>query len=218
MIRGRTMKTRLVSVLAAGLFALGAGEARAITIEVLPPTQAAGVGDAVEVHLAISGLGNLTAPSLGVFDVDIGFDPAILSFAGATFGDPGLGDQLDLLGLGSVTALGPGAGVVNLFELSLDPADVLNAQQASAFTLFSLAFIAVGAGNTPVTVSVDALGNALGEPLAAELSEGSVTVTGVPRVAAPASLVLVAAGLMGAGLARARRRRIPLSHRSPTRA
>ena len=209
MIRGRTMKTRLVSVLAAGLLALGVGEARAITLEVLPPTQAAGVGDVVEVHLAISGLGDLIAPSLGVFDVDVGFDPAILSFAGATFGDPGLGDQLDLQGLGSFFALAAGAGVVDLFELSLDPADVLNTEQAGAFTLAALAFIAVGAGSTPLTVSVEALGDALGEPLAAELSAGSVTVTGIPRVAAPASFVLVAAGLVGAGLARAWRRHVP---------
>ena len=128
---------------------------------------------------------------------------------GATFGDPGLGDQLDLLGLGSVSALAPGAGVVDLFELSLDPADVLDTEQAGAFTLAALAFIAVGAGSTPLTVSVEALGDALGEPLAAELSAGAVTVTGVPRVAAPASLVLVAAGLVGAGLARAWRRHVP---------
>lgn len=205
------MKTRLVSALAACLLALGAGAAHAITVEVLPPTQAAGVGDVVEVHLAISGLGDLIAPSLGVFDVDVGFDPTILSFTGATFGDPLLGDQLDLLGLGSVSTLTPGAGVVDLFELSLDPADVLDTEQAGAFTLASLAFIAVGAGSTDLTVSVEALGDALGGPLATELSGGSVTVTGIPPVAAPGSLVLVlvAVGLGGARFVLSRRRLVP---------
>jgi hypothetical protein len=51
-------------------------------------------------NIFISGLGDGTAPSLSTFDLDISFDPTILAFSTAVFGDPILGDQLDIWGLG----------------------------------------------------------------------------------------------------------------------
>jgi len=115
-------------------------------------------------------------------------------------GDPVLGDQLDLLGLGSVTAITSGSGVVNLLEISLDPSAVLDAQQAAAFTLASLSFVAVGPGSTTLGLTVNSLGAADATPLTADIRAASVRVTAA--VAAPASLVLLAVGLAGLGVSR----------------
>jgi hypothetical protein len=185
-----------------------AGPAQAISIDVVPSTQTVDLGDVVSVALTISGLGDLTAPSLGTFDLDLSFDTGILGFVGATFGDPTLGDQLDLFGLGSLTAATPGAGGVNLFQLSLDTIEDLDTLQAGAFTLATLTFNTVGAGTSALGLSLNTLGDAAGAPLLATLGAGSVTVNrGAVPVPAPATLLSFGIGLAAvAGLARRGRR------------
>jgi hypothetical protein len=122
-------------MLGAALLLLPTGLAAAITLRVDPSPQDVVVGSTLSVELVISELGSGAAPSLSTFDLGIAFDDSILSFLGFTFGDPIVGDQLDLSGLGSVTDVGPSAGIVNLFELSLDsPAD-LNALQTGSKAL-----------------------------------------------------------------------------------
>ena len=77
-----------------------------------PSAQDVVLGNQVSVALVISGLTDLGPPALGSFDIDVLFDPAILSFGRATYGDPSLGDQLDPTGLaGIVTSTTPGVGV-----------------------------------------------------------------------------------------------------------
>src|SRR5438874_1153733 len=102
-IRTINMLTILLKPLTlALLFGTGGGLfASTLTIGVLPTGQSVQLGNPVMVSLMIQGLGDHTAPSLGTFDVNILFDPAILSFSTAVFGDPALGDQLDPLGVGS---------------------------------------------------------------------------------------------------------------------
>jgi hypothetical protein len=168
----------------------------AITVGFAPATQNVNVGVPVNVALVILGLGNGAAPSLSTFDLDVTFDGNILSFLGATFGDPVLGEQLDLFGFGSLTSVAPGLGVVNLFELSLDsPAD-LNALQAASFTLATLTFSTPSAGFSNLGIAVNALGDAHGDSLAATIALGSVTSMGSTAVSEPVSLLLVLAGLM----------------------
>jgi hypothetical protein len=145
---------------------------RAAVIEVVPAAQTVDEGDTLEVSLKISGLGDLIAPSLGTFELLVAFDAAVLSFVDAVFGDPILGDQLDVQGLGAVSQVTPGTGTVELFEVSLDTVSDLNALQAGAFVLATLTFSAVGEGTSAVTVSPGAtgLGDADGAPLTADLS------------------------------------------------
>lgn len=73
-------------------------QAAPITISILPASQSVNLGSTTTVNLTIAGLGNHVAPSLGTFDLNIDFNPTILGFSTFVFGDPVLGDQLDLFG------------------------------------------------------------------------------------------------------------------------
>jgi hypothetical protein len=169
--------------------------ASATTINFAPVTQDASLGTSFTVAITISGLNDFTAPSLGVFDVDVNFDPSILSFGSVSYGDPILGDQLDLFGLGSLTATTLGTGFVNLFELSLDSIDDLNGSQAGDFTLATLGFDALAVGVSPLRFTVNALGDAEGNTLSADAGTGVANV--VQPVPEPALFLLTACALAG---------------------
>ena len=96
------------------------------------------------------------------------------------YGDPILGDQLDL------------------FKLSFDGVDDLKNLQAPDFILAKLSFDAIGAGTSSLTFSGVTLGDANGDPLTADLGTGSVTVESAVSAAVPepSSIILVALGLL----------------------
>lgn len=189
--------TTLFTRLASTALLLVSVPIHAITISFNPVTQAVTAGSSFEVALEISGLITGAAPSLGTFDLNVGFDPAILGFSSALFGDPVLGDQLDVLGLGgNPIAVIPGSGTVNIFELSLDTADDLNSLQTDSFTLATLTFNALSAGTSSLGISVNALGDANGDPLTTDLLiDGSVTVNG-GSVPEPAICLLFGLGAL----------------------
>jgi len=181
-----------------------ATQSLAITIGFTPVTQNVALGNQAVVDLFISGLGNYGPPSLGVFDLDVTFDSSILSFSSAAYGDLVQGDQLDLSGLGSTMVTTPGAVSLNLFELSLDSIDDLNNLQAGAFTLATLTFVTIGIGTSPLGLlglTENALGDANGDPLSADIQSGSVNVSG-NAVPEPGTLVLVCSGLAVIGCLR----------------
>lgn len=173
-----------------------------IVLELNPVSQTAST---VDIALQISGLGDGVAPSLGVFDVDVSFDPAHLAFSGAEFGDPVLGDQLDVLGLGwnplaaSLTSSGTAA---NLYEVSLDLAEDLNSLQADSFTLAVLTFNILTPGSSNLEIVVNALGDADGGPLTPDQVVGTA-VTSVPL---PGTLFMMLPGLAGIAAPGFRRR------------
>jgi len=158
-------------------------------------TQDVPLGSPATVDLVISGLGNYTSPSLGVFDLDILYDPTILSFSSYTLG-PYLGEAWDL-SWGEVMP-----GDVNLAELSLLLPDELNSLQPSSFTLASLTFDTLSLGTSNLELSIYALGDEWGDPFPLIATEsGNVNVTSVPE---PATLtyLLIASGLAGIGYAK----------------
>lgn len=186
------MKNRLIVAFATLLAFCIALPASAIMIEFNPSPQSVSVGSTTTVDLVISELGNSTAPSLGTFDLAVGFDPSILSFNGATFGN-----QLDLFGLGSLQSMIPGIGTVNLFELSFDFADDLNTLQASSFLLATLSFYTLDSGSSLLSITVNALGDSVGDPLQADLVAGNIDVQSVSGIPEPASLPLIGIGMLG---------------------
>ena len=104
--------------LAALLFVLlfGAAETQAVTVAVVPSSERIDHGNDLNVELRVSDLGAGIAPSISVYDFDVGFDATILSFVGAEFSL-----QLDPFGLGSITSvMEVGIGKLNVFEISLD--------------------------------------------------------------------------------------------------
>jgi hypothetical protein len=189
--------------------ALGSSSVAAIDIKVNPSAQDVDLGHQVNVTLVISGLTDLAPPALGSFDLDVLFDPAILSFGSASYGDPALGDQLDPTGLaGVVTSTTPGVGSVNLFGLSLEDAISLNALQAGQFTLGTLIFNAIGAGSSPLGLRLNDLSDAGGAALTADASGGTVRVQGPVAVAEPLTVLLVGSGLVGRQVSAVLRRRL----------
>ena len=157
--------------------AASAGAPAAVTLEIIPSTTTASVGDPVTVDVVISGLGNLSAPSLGTFDLDLQFDPAVFAFTGAVYG-PELGDPMAAEAITTTTA---GVGVVNLLELSLFAPATLNANQPDTFTLFTASFDAVGAGSGGFNLASNALGDENGNPLVlGNVIPASIDVLGGP--------------------------------------
>jgi hypothetical protein len=166
--------------------------ANAITISFTPSPQSVVFGTMIDVDLEVSELGSGVTPSLSTFDLDISYDPGLLSFNNVSFGDSSLGDQLDVLGLRSVTSYdGSVSGLVNLLELSLDTASDLDAFQADSFSLATLSFNAVGIGTSPLDIVINSLGDAEGNPLTATITPGTVSVIPLPP----------ALPLLGSGLA-----------------
>jgi len=174
----------------------------AFTVGLTPSFQTVPVGNPVSVDLYVSGLGNGTPPSLGTFDLNILFDSTILYFNNATFGDPGLGDQLDLFGLGSITSVDDSVpGVLNLFELSLDMPGDLDLFQADSFTLATLTFDTLTTGTSSLSLTINALGDSAGNALSANIQNASVAPVPEPSTA----ILLAISSLAGMGYFRQRK-------------
>lgn len=207
------MKRRVGLLMVCGLVILGVlSEANAITLSLDPVTQDAGVGSSVNVAIVISGLTADGPPSLGAFDIGIAFAPGIVGGPTVVFGDPVLGDELDLGGFGPVTAIDTSVpGAISIAEVSVDTSGALNTLQADSFTLATLTFLAIGGGTSPLSLALNApLADADGAPLSGILLVGgSISVIGaaVPEPTTAILMVCAIAGLGAASSLATRRRR-----------
>jgi hypothetical protein len=181
---------------------------QAISIGFDPVSQDVMVGDQADVELVISGLGDFAPPSLSTFDLDVIYDPSILSINDVVFG-PYLGTPNDpvldpfCLDLSAEACAGfgtVGPGAENVFEVSLLLDFELDPLQPSSFTLATLTFDTLALGTSPLDITINALGDAWGDPLLATTESGSVNV-----IAEPATLLLLGSGLAGIGYLRRKR-------------
>jgi hypothetical protein len=189
--RGVALLNGMVALAGLGL----SSPVSAALVNLTPTLTSTTVGGTVTLDLNISGLGNGTA--LGAFDTSVNFDSAKVSFQSATFGDPVLGDQLDLghLGLNGPTAT-PGTGTVNLIETDIfDSPSTLLGSQAHSFTLAVLSLTTLAGGTTPVSLTLNSLADQNGNPFSADTQGASITIGTSPVPLPDAGLPLLAIGL-----------------------
>jgi len=136
----------------------------------------------IDIDVTISGLGNGEAYSLSSYDLDIIFNSSHLSFSSAAFGDPLLGNQLDLFdfGLNEFGASLTGTGLLNIYEISFDDSDDLNEMQALSFTLATLTFDILKPDVSQLHFFVNDLGDASNNYLGATSTIGTVSTVPVP--------------------------------------
>jgi hypothetical protein len=169
---------------------------QAITIDLLPALQEVDVNTSVNIDITVTGLIDGAAPSLGAYDLNILYDPSMLSFSGSS--SVSFGEQLDLFGSGSMRQVDDRvAGIINLYEISLDLADDLNQLQLSSFTLATLTFDTLIEGMSTLDAVVNTLGDAYGDPLEADIKGAQVRASSTHPIPEPLALLLFITGLAG---------------------
>lgn len=182
----------MLALVAGAICASAPVQAAVLTLK--PSVAIALVGDAFTVEVEVSDLG--AGAAVGVYDLDVSFDESLVTLNGVVFGA-----GLDVLGLGSIQFDTPGVGKVNLFELSLDLADDLLALQPDSFVLATMTFTAASGGSGAFGLSVNAIGDASGDPLVASVQEASVSIVQGSSVPEPGSVALVLSAVAIAFLA-----------------
>lgn len=184
-----SFSSRLLSLVALSV----ASTCASASIYVTPSNQATTTGSSIEAAVWIDALTAGTAPALGAFDLNLAFDPSVLSFSSVSYGA-----GLDVLGLGSLRfsdLVTP--GVLNVGEISFDSEADLNSLQSGAFALFTVTFQAVAAGVSGLSLQINSLSDAAGLALTADTTGASIAVTPVPLPAAAWLLLSGLAGLVG---------------------
>ena len=199
------MTTKQISFvfLFAALLTVIAGNAQAVPIlSIEPSDDKVHTGEQLDVDIRISGLGDGVAPSLGAFDLRFIFNPLLLNFTSLSFGDPALGNQLDLFGLGSINGFAQDSiGLVDFFEVSLDSALELDTLQADSFILATLSFTPtpLSSGFTNLNLAIPDLADSLGNAMSATVNSASV------QVSEPSTIILFIINLVALGFVLKRR-------------
>ena len=176
---------------------------QALTVDLSPSAQQLQLGENLTLDVKVSGLTDATAPSLGVYDVNLNFDATRLAISQIIWGDAVKGNQLDLNCFGSLQMSNPiNSGTLNLFELSFDDVWSLDNLQAGSFNLFSIIFSSLAAGPAEFTLSVNALGNAAGNSMSADSLETSRVTINTVSTPEPAASFLFLIGLIALGFTR----------------
>lgn len=166
-------RLRTLALLLTLLLWVPATTAQAVSLS-LEPANVTTAGP-FSLDLIASGLGAGVAPSIGGFDVTLGFDDTLLSFASVAFGTE--------FGT-AIMGTGPnGPGNTRAFLVSLSSAAVLDAAQGANVLLASFTFDVASAGTSTVTIASQLISDAFGNQIPID-ALGSATVNAVPEPSA----------------------------------
>lgn len=122
-------------------------DANAAYLTLTPPSGVVTSGGQISVDVGIGGLaGSGEADTIGAFDLNVTYDPLVLTFSSIAFGTF-LGGSSDVLVGFDVDV--PTPGVINFAASSLLSSAALDSIQGPSFLLATLLFDAIGTG--PVT-------------------------------------------------------------------
>jgi len=137
------------------LSTLFATSANAVLITLSPSSQEVGIFQSVSVDVFVSDLSDTQA--LGAFDLELLFDPNIVTLNSITFGSG--------LGFSFQETFSVNSGTQAVLESSLEfPSDLL-AFQLSDFLLFTVNFVSTGFGETLVNLQNVILGDENGQEI-----------------------------------------------------
>lgn len=181
------MKTLLKLLALASLsFAVNA---YALSIDLAANQSTVNLGDEVAVQVRISGLEGDTA--VGVYDLQLNYDSSIFSLHQIVWGDAVIGNQLDLLGFGSLQDSSSDTNTLTAFELSFDDLLDLESLQASEFSLFSIILKSIALGTSQFSLTSSLFGDANGSELMIDSINNTQVSVGSVVVPEPSSLLLL---------------------------
>lgn len=172
-----------------GLFLFVAtASSHAVSLSVVPNPPSIEVGNPIDVDIVVSDLGNSSAPSLGAYSFNLGFNDTILNVTNVAFGT-NLGAPAS-----SISSNIVGSGNVFFQELSIPPAlFTLNLTQPGAFTLATVTFDTLTTGASDLTLSniqlFDAIGGIIADP--------TVVGSSVQVTPEPTTFLLWGSGIVG---------------------
>lgn len=200
----------ILARLAAVLLLHWATSASALDLSFAPATASRVVGQSIGIDIVVSGL-NGSTPNLAVtdYDLDINFNPGVLSFDSFSFGTRlGSADD-DFPSFTDFTVVGD---VIDLAEVSFLDYTSLRTLQGNSFVLGTMSFTALAAGVSNFSFVVNSLATldviqAEGQIIpdnvfaSATLGTAEITVSNVPE---PSSLLLLLLGLAALAACRSR--------------
>ena len=189
----KMMKIPTILGLVCGLIGVPAiSQADTFLFTVIPSAPLVGTSSVpfLDVSIQVSGL---VTKSLAEYDVTLAFDPALLAHVSTNYGDPVLGDQLEL-NQPSIQLQPPnvGVGTVEIAQASTDSESDLNTLQLNTFIVAVLHLKPLGVGISPLNLTVHAAGDPLGNAV-----QTAVLNSSVQTIPEPGVFLLVGFGLVG---------------------